>query len=85
MKEVDDEMEKPVHFESIDFEKCNKEIDSPETSPQEKISVNKTEEEKMGKKQVQEKNLRVKRHMAAELERMGLSKKAVGRILNLHR
>ncbi|MBN1626968.1 MAG: hypothetical protein JW944_10635 [Deltaproteobacteria bacterium] len=34
-------------------------------------------------KRAQMKNIRVKRRMAAELERLGLSSEAIGRILNL--
>lgn len=83
MKEIKKEEEKTCYFETGCPGKGNEGVDVIEKGHKKVISINKTEPEQGYTEQVQLKNMKVKIRIAMGLERMGLSKEAIGRILNL--
>jgi len=83
MKENNEDKEELPLFKTDGPESDHRESDNLEQFRQESVARKKVEPEVGFVKRAQVKNISVKRQMVKELERMGLSSKAIGRILNI--
>jgi hypothetical protein len=87
MKEINEEKEELQFIKTDGPENGHRGVDNLEIDNKKTITGNKVEEvrkEKGPLALMQYNNLRVKKRIAAELARLGLSKKAIGRILNIN-